>query len=606
MAAKVKRIPLRSEIDVADTWDLRPLYASDAAWQRAFRRIERRIPGFVRFRGKLGRSARTLRACLDSQMELDQQLERLGSYAFLRSSEDVGHSAGQDMLSRATWLATRFQEAVSFLPPEIRAIPRARMRALLQSPLLADYRFHLQKLLRYRSHILSPQEERILAMQGEVADSVRRIFGQLNDADLKFGEIKNDRGETVELSHASFRSLLESRRRSVRKRAFQQFYAQYKAHANTLAASLSASVLQDVYTARARNYSSALHAALFADNVPVAVYDTLIETVRDNLATVYRYLDLRRRVLRLPNLHFYDNYVPIVAPAQPVHIPYTKAVEQVIAALAPLGDAYCRSLEGGLNGRWVDRYENRGKRSGAFSAGGYIGPPYILLNYQPEVQDSVFTLAHEAGHSMHTWYSAQHQPYQYYGYSIFVAEVASTFNEQLLSHHLLRNATSKRERALLLSREIDEIRGTLVRQTMFAEYEKVIHEACERGESLTLERLLEEYRKLLVLYFGNGMVLDEELALEGLRIPHFYHAFYVYKYATGLSAAIALAQGVLAGGRKARDRYLRFLAGGGSKYPLDLLRDAGVDMTSPEPVRHAMAHFATLVDQLEELVEANG
>jgi len=387
----------------------------------------------------------------------------------------------------------------------------------------------------------------------------------------------------------------------VRKAAFDRFYQVYDGHKNALAAALGSSVLQDVYQARARNYPSAREAALFGDNVPPSVYDNLIETVRGNLDTIYHYLDIRKRVLRLKELHHYDTYNPIIDVPK-TRTSYAQAAKQVAAATEVLDTTYANTLyEGLIKGRWVDRYENKGKRSGAFSAGGFSGPPYILMNYKPEMLDSVFTLAHEAGHSMHTYYSARNQPFQYYQYTIFVAEVASTFNEQLLSKYLMDRAKDPKRRAQLICREIDEIRGTIVRQTMFAEYEKVIHEIAERGEPLTVDRLRAEYRTLLEDYFGPAFAIDDTLDLEGMRIPHFYRAFYVYKYATGLSAAIALSQGVLYGGKAERERYLDFLKSGSSKYPLDLLRDAGVDLEQPEPVDAAMARLDHLVSELDAL-----
>ncbi len=599
---KTKSIPPRHAVKQEDTWDLTPLYPSDAAWARAFKKLKRMVGGFAKFRGKLKRSAKMIRACFDFEVEFEKLAERIGSYAFLKSAEDVANSTHQAMVARYVHVATVANEAASFIAPEIQAIPKARMRRFEQSPVLEPYRFQLRKLLRYRPHILSLAEERLLAMQGEVAGSAGRIFGQLNDADLKFGFVTDEKGVNVELTQSSFRTLLESPKRAVRKQAYQQFYKEYADHANTLAAALSSSVLQDVYNARARNFGSCLEQALFADNVPASVYDSLIEAVHDNLATVYRYLELRRKALRVKDLRFYDNYVPLVRNGAWKKT-FAEAVGMVMESLEPLGAAYCQALEKGLRaGRWVDRYENRGKRSGAFSAGGYTGPPYILMNYQEDVIDSVFTLAHEAGHSMHTYLSARTQPFQYYEYAIFVAEVASTFNEQLVNALLLQKATDKKTRAYLISREIDEIRGTLIRQTMFAEFEKIAHAITEAGEPLTLERIRSEYRKLLELYFGPDFALDESLSLEGLRIPHFYHSFYVYKYATGISAAITLARRVIEGGPKARDRYLNFLKAGGSKFPLDLLRDAGVDLTRPEPVATAMDRFKTLVDELEELV----
>lgn len=597
----VKKIPLRKDVSKGDTWDLSPLFGSDKAWNRAYAELEDQIPRFDAFRGKLGTSAKVLRACYDFQVEFEKLAEVLGNYAFLKSTEDVTNSTYQGMVARYTYLATRANEVASFIAPEIQAIPKKRMEAFLKSPELKPYRFQLEKLLRFKPHILSEAEERVLAMQGEIADTAHKIFGQLNDADLKFGFVKDEHGISVELTQSSFRSLLESRKRSVRQQAFYQFYEQYEAHANTLAATMSSSVLHDVYQARVRNFPSSLEAALFSDKVPVAVYDSLIAAVHANLGTVHRYLEIRRKALKLKDIHFFDTYVPIV-PVQRQVTPYDKAVDMTCAALAPLGEEYCQALSKGLRGRWVDRYENQGKRSGAFSAGGYSGPPYILLNYKDDVIDNVFTLAHEAGHSMHTYYSARKQPFQDYQYTIFVAEVASTFNEELLNHYLVDGAKDKKTRAFLINRELDEIRGTLIRQTMFAEFEKIIHVIAESGEPLTLDRFRAEYRQLLEAYFGRKFALDDELTLECFRIPHFYSAFYVYKYATGLSAAVALSEKVLHGGSRERDQYLAFLQSGGSKYPLDLLRDAGVDMETPEPVNMAMERFGRLVDELEKLL----
>ncbi len=600
--AKAVKTPVRKEVKLEDTWDLTPLYADDAAWEKDFRKFEKMIPGLEAFKGKLGSSAKTLRECCDFEVKFNKLAERIGSYAQLKSSENVADSAYQGMLARYIHVATRAGEASSYMAPEIQAIPKKKMDAFLHSAELKPYWLMLERLLRYKPHILSENEERLLAMQGEIAGSASQIFEQLNDADMKFGMVKDERGRSIELTQGSFRSFLESPDRAVRKAAFNQFYAQYEAHANTLAAALNASVLQDVYYARARNYPSALEASLFSDKVPVAVYDSLIEAVHANLDTVYRYLEVRRKVLKIRDIHFYDNYVPIVAQKR-AHISYEQASETVRDALSPLGDAYCKTLEAGLGRqRWVDRYENQGKRSGAFSSGSYSGPPYILMNYRDDTIDSMFTLAHEAGHSMHTYCSAKAQPYQYYDYPIFLAEVASTFNELLLNKYVIERAKDKQTRAYLLCREIDEIRGTIVRQTMFAEFEKNIHAIAEAGEPLTLEAIRAEYRKLLDAYFGPRFVIDEVLSLEGLRIPHFFNAFYVYKYATGLSAAIALADKVLEGGAAERDAYLRFLQAGASKYPLDVLRDAGVDMERPEPVDAAMAHFKARVEELEALL----
>lgn len=600
--AKTQSVPGRSTMKPRDTWDLAPLYKDDAAWERAYKKLEGMIDAFGTFRGTLKTSAKHLRDCMDFEVKFNKLAERIGSYAFLKSSEDVANPTYQGMVGRYIYLATKAEEAASFLAPEIQAIPKKTMEKFLQAPALKPYRFALEKLLRYKPHILTQKEERILAMQGEVAGTADKVFGQLNDADMTFGEVTDESGQKVELTQSSFRSLLESPKRPVRRKAFQQFYAQYESHQNTLAATLSSSVLQDVYQARVRNHPSALEAALFGDRVPVSVYDNLIETVHANLDTVYHYLDVRRRALRLRDLHMYDTYVPIVQQKKTKN-PYDKACDTIVKAFEPLGADYCKTLAQGLeDGRWVDRYENKGKRSGAFSAGSYIGPPYILMNYRDDVIDSMFTLAHEAGHSMHSFYSAKTQPFQYYNYTIFVAEVASTFNEQLLNKYLLDQAKDKKTRAFLINKEIDEIRGTVVRQTMFAEYEKIIHAIAEEGNPLTIDVLRAQYQALLERYFGPDFVIDDDLSLEGLRIPHFYHAFYVYKYATGLSAAIALSERVLNGGKKERGQYLGFLKAGCSKYPLDILRSAGVDMEQPEPVEAAMARMQALVDELEELV----
>jgi oligoendopeptidase F len=600
--AKTQSIPTRAEVKTGDTWNLSKLFRSDKAWDTACEELESRVEGYGQFRGQLGKSPKHLLAALEFDAEFDKLSERLAAYAYLRASENVADGKAQSMIARYTYVATRAGEAASYIAPEIQAIPKAAMDACLKSAELKPYRFSLEKLLRYKKHILSQKEERLLAMQGEVAGTASKIFGQLNDADLKFGFITNEKGEKVELSQSSLRGLLESPKRSVRQKAFTQFYAEYEDHANTLAAALSSSVLQDVYVARARNYPSAREAALYSDNVPVSVYDSLVGSVRANLDSLYKYYDVRRRALGLKELRAYDTAVPIVK-VKKTDIPYDKAVEHICESLAPLGAGYVRTLRRGLTSdRWVDRYENKGKRSGAFSYGAFGAPPYILMNYKADVLDSMFTLAHEAGHSMHSWYSQENQPYQYAHYTIFVAEVASTFNEQLLHRRLVSQAKGKAERAYLINKAIDEIRGTIIRQTMFAEMETNLHALAEAGEPLTLDTIRAVYKELLDAYFGPGVVLDDVLTLEGLRIPHFYSAFYVYKYATGLSAAIALSRMVMEGGKTERDRYLSFLSSGGSKFPLDLLRDAGVDLEQPDTVNAAMTTFRELVDELDALV----
>jgi oligoendopeptidase F len=599
--AKTKSLPKRSQVKAADTWDLSSLFDSDEAWEAGYKKYEKQIAGYEKFRGKLGDDAKTLAACLKFDDDLDRLGDNIGNYAYLKMAQDTADGAYQRLYGRVQNVMSKANQAASFVRPEILAIPAATMKKFLASKELAPFKLVLERILRYQPHTLSPGEENLLAMQSEMADASNRVFRQLNNADLKFGFVKNEKGENVELSHSSFSALLHSSSRKVRQNAFHQYYSQFKAHENTLAATLSSSIQRDVYYAKARNYESALDSALFPDVVPKSVYENLTASIRKNLPAVHKYYDLRRRKMKLKEIHQYDTYVPILSDLD-VRYTWTQAVEVIDGALAPLGNEYRKALKEGLLGRWCDRYENQGKQSGAFSSGSYDSIPYILMNYQPDVLDHVFTLAHEAGHSMHSYYSARNQPHVYYGYTIFVAEVASTFNEQLLSRHLMSLAKDDRRRAYLINREIDAIRGTIIRQTMFAEFEKITHEQVEQGEVLTTDKFKEIYRGLLEAYFGPDFALDDELSLECFRIPHFYRAFYVYKYATGLSAAIALSERVVNGGKKELDDYLTFLKGGCSKDPLDLLRGAGVDMEQPAAVDTALQYFGKLVDELDELL----
>jgi len=596
-----KKLPRRDQVKTADTWDLATLFANDEAWETAFKKYEKKIPGYEKFQGHLADDAKTIAACFKFDLEQSRQAERLGSYAFLKSAEDTANSTYQRMQGRFRAVASRADQASSYIRPELLAIPAAKMKKFLDAPELKPYRLLLERIVRYRPHTLSPGEEKLLAMQGVMSSSADQIFRQLNNADLKFGTVRNEKGDDVELSHASFITLLHSPDRKVREKTFHQYYEQFRAHENTLAATLNGSVQRDVYYARARGYTGSLDSALFPDNVPRAVYDSLIQSVHDHLPALYRYYDLRRRSMKLKDIHQYDVYLPILSELEMKHS-WSQAVRVVMKSLEPLGSEYCETLEKGLNGRWCDRYENQGKQSGAFSAGCFDGDPYILMNYQPDVLDHVFTLTHEAGHSMHSHYSAHSQPYQYYDYTIFVAEVASTFNEQLLSNYLMSQAKDDRQRAYLINRELDAIRSTIIRQTMFAEFELLTHELAERDEPLTVEQFRKIYRGLLDRYFGPKFTIDKELELECFRIPHFYRSFYVYKYATGLSAAIALADRVTRGGKSELNDYLNFLKGGCSKDPLDLLRDAGVDMEKPGPVNTALERFGSLVDELEQLL----
>lgn len=597
----MKSLPKRSDVITGDTWNLESLFATDADWDEALLVWEKRIPLFRDYVGTLGESPEQLAKCLAFDLEVDREADRLGTYAHLRMSEDTAATPAQRMTGRFQHAATRAGEFASFLQPEIMAIDASVLEEWLETPELQPYRLMLERVVRNRPHVLSEPEERLLAMQGTFAGTAGKVFRQLTDADMKFGTMTDGKGNELELSNATFTTLLHDPVHEIRKNAFHQYYDQYKAHANTLAATLAGSNERDAYAAKVRRHPSAVESALFADNVPIAVYDQLVSAVREHLPIVHRYYELRRRLLGLDEIHHYDCYVPLVPELDQKHT-WDEAVEEILTSLHPLGDAYCSKLEVGLRGRWCDRYPNIGKQSGAFSSGTYDSDPYILMNYQEDVIEHVFTLAHEAGHSMHTRLSAEAQPFQHAGYTIFVAEVASTFNEQLLTRHLLSKASSPKQRAAIISREIDAIRGTIIRQTMFAEFERMSHASVESGEPLTLEKIRSLYRELLNEYFGSGFAVDEELELESLRIPHFYRAFYVYKYATGLSASITLAKKVAEGGPEELAAYLNFLRGGCSKWPLDLLRDAGVDLETPEPVSLALVRFGELVDELESLL----
>jgi len=592
--------PLRTEIPESDKWDLTPLYTSDEGWEEDFSKLQKNYEGVTSFRGKLGESAAGLAKCLEFEKGIDLLVEQLNQYAALSVSGDSSNPDALAREARLDSLLVRVGEAFSFISPEIQEIPDGEFETFLADPALADWTIPLLKLRRRKLHTLTAAEERLLALGSSAVRGHSETFSQLTNVDMLFGTLKDSEGNERELTQSSFSSFLQQRDPGVRKAAFHQFYKEFSEHRFTLASSLANSVRADVFYARARNYPSAREAALFVDDVPTTIYDNLISTVRCNLDALFRYFELRRRVLKLEEIHHYDTYVTMVENVK-TNVSWDEAVERVMASLTPLGSEYMETLAHGLRGgRWCDRYENKGKRSGAFSYGTYSSPPYIMMNYKADVFSDVYTLAHEAGHSMHTWYARGAQLYQNYGYPIFLAEVASTFNEVLLTEHLLKTTDDRSMKAFILNRQIDDIRGTLYRQTMFAEFEREAHAAEEAGEALTLESFKAIYRKLLTDYFGPRFAIDGELELECLRIPHFYNAFYVYKYATGLSAAVALATQVLDTGDATR--YLGFLRSGGSRFPVETLRDAGVDMSTPAPVQATLDLFSRRVGELEALI----
>ena len=596
-------VQTRADIAESDKWDLRRLFVDVSKWQEDFAWVQQTYSRLRDWKGRVGETAKSLADCLEFEKALELKIERLYHFASLQLAEDSANNEYLARIGQVQNLLTKVGEAAAFLVPEIQAIDDQKFAKFMVDPALADWRIKLHKIRRMKRHVLSEPEERILALGSVALDGYDDTFSQLTDVDMKFGVLTDETGREKPLTQSSFSSFLVKRDHELRKSAFYQFYDEFQDHQYTLATSLAYSVKADVFRARARNYSSALESALFPDDVPVEVYDGLIASVRANLKPLFRYFDLRRRVLGLSELHHYDTYVPLVAGIE-THISFDEAVEQVIAALQPLGKEYVDVLAEGLRGRWCDRYETKGKRSGAFSSGSYGAPPYILMNYKEDVFADVYTLAHEAGHSMHTWFSQKSQSFQDYDYPIFLAEVASTFNEELLTHHLLEQTSDPKMRAYIINRQVDDIRGTVFRQTMFAEFERIIHAIEENGDALTLEVFKSEYHKLLEAYFGQNFVLGPQLDLECLRIPHFYNSFYVYKYATGISAAVALAERVLSGKPGSVDAYLDFLRSGGSKFPLETLKAAGVDMGTSAPVESTLKLFERRLDELEGLLLA--
>ena len=595
-------IPERNEINKEDTWDLSKLFINDTEWEKSLSLYAKEAEKIPSFMGTLGNSPENLAAWLNFTRDLGILEERLGYYAMLRQTEDEGDNNARVMTGKLTMTSAKVHASSAWAAPELMAIPDETMEKFISLPLLDEYSIYLKKLLRQKPYILSDKEERIIALHSEGEGVPRDAFTVLTNVDIDFGVIESPEGKR-RLSQSSWSVLMENPNREFRSHVYKTFYSHFNAHKNTLASLYAGQVKQNAIHARTRAYPSARAMALYVDDVDLKVYDNLIETVGNNLAHLHRYYKLRKKVLKTSDLRHYDVYVPL-AKGVNKKTPWNEAVELITEALSPLGKEYQETLRAGLLGRWADRYENKGKRSGAFSAGSFTGDPYILMNYKEDYIRDIFTLAHQGGHSMHSWYSARNNPFMNYDYTIFEAEVSSTFNEELLSRYMQKNAASQdRELKLyLVNKRTDEILATLYRQTMFAEFERRTHELEEGGEPLTVNVLRSEYRKLLEKYFGSEMVLEEESDLECLRIPHFYRAFYVYKYSTGISAALALASRVLSGGEKERTDYFNFLKSGGSCFPIDSLKRAGVDMSTPAPVKAACDTFGSLVDELEALL----
>jgi oligoendopeptidase F len=563
-------------------------------------RLQAKIGEAPSFKGKLVAGKDSLIEALEWWKDTGILAEALYNWAFLNYAADASDNGNVERYSRISQSLAQLGEAMAYFDPELLSIEEPVMQAYLADPDFADCKVYLSKSRRFKQYVLSEREERLLALEHEVGSTMRTTFSDLTNVDFDFGEIETKDGPKP-LTQSTFGSFLMQEDRDLRKRTYKQFYKTYDDHKQTIARLYEGQVKQDMFRCKARGYESCKQMALFPDRVPLSVYDNLVSCVHESFPALHRYYALRAKLLGLDKLAHYDVYVPLVSGVQK-KTPYEEAVEVVCNALSPLGDEYVQTLYKGLTTeRWVDRYENKGKRSGAFSSGCYTGKPYILLNYKEDVLRDLFTIAHEGGHSMHSYFSAANNPYFHYDYTIFEAEVASTFNEQLVAKYLLETAKDTKTKAFILSKQIDDVVATLYRQTMFAEYEDRTHRLAEEGVPLTVETLRSEYRKLLEQYFGPDVAFEPESDLEGLRIPHFYSSFYVYKYATGISAAIALSNKVLYGGAGDRDEYLAFLKSGGSTFPIDSLRKAGVDMEKPEPVRAALQHFSSLLDQFEKL-----
>ena len=599
-----KTIPARKDVPAKDKWNLSSIYKSDDEWEAALKSLPELTKKAAAYKGRLGESAQTLLAALKELEKVNLTMETVYHYASLQHEADEDDTAATDRDGRAMMAYTQMQAELSFVDPEIQEIDEEKLRSWISTPEYADYRIYIEKLLHFKQYILSEKEERILSLAMQPAQTAETAFRVLTNVDMNktFGTVTED-GEEKQLTETTRGVFMHSQDRKVREEAYKKFYAKYEEHQNTIAALYAGSVNQDVFSMRARGYKSSLEMALYGNKVPTEVYHNLIDCVHKNLPALHEYYKLRREVLGLAKgeLRHYDVYVPLVKSVKAT-TKYEEAVEICRAALAPLGKEYTDRLCNGLLNGWADRYENIGKRSGAFSSGCYIGDPYILLNYNEDNIRDVFTMAHEGGHSMHSWYAVHNNPFMCYDYTIFEAEVASTFNEELVFEYLYKNAKDDEMKKYLLSMRADDILATLYRQTMFAEFELKAHELVEAGTPLTAELLRKIYRELLELYFGPEMTFEVNSDMEGLRIPHFYSAFYVYKYATGISASLALAKRVTNGGEEEREDYFNFLKSGGSRYPIEALKVAGVDMAQTEPVQAACDEFKKIVAELENLL----
>ncbi len=593
----------RSDIPADYTWDLESIFSTHDDWEQSFQSLARRVPELEALQGTLSQSGQALLHVLQVRDKVYEQMETLFVYASMRRDEDTTSSKYQGMYDRAMQSYVRISTAFSFLEPEILALPQSTLDSFVDETAgLREYKHELDDISRKRPHVRSAEVEAVLAAAGEISEGPDAIFSMIDNADLRLPLIKDAAGEEVQLTKGNYLTYIRNADRRVRKEAFDGMHSAFLKQRNTIAATLSTKIKADIFHTRQRGYASCRELALSHYTIPVSVYDNLINTVGEHIPVLNRYMELRKRILGLDDLHMYDLYVPIVSDTED-EITYQRACDTVVRGLAPLGENYVNILKTAFQQRWIDVYETPGKRGGAYSGGGYATHPFILLNYQNK-RDSMYTLAHELGHSMHSFFSRSHQPFHYGDYSIFVAEVASTLNENLLTDYLLRTNSDPAVRLAILNQTLEDIRGTLFRQTMFAEFEQRVHSSAEEGAPLTADSLSEMYYELNQKYYGGVALVDELIGIEWARIPHFYSSFYVYQYATGISASIALSQQILREGQPAVDRYLKFLSSGSSDYSIELLKKAGVDMASPEPVRRACQQFELYLKQMEDLLGA--
>ncbi|QHT60153.1 oligoendopeptidase F [Paenibacillus lycopersici] len=602
---EARRVPMNHVLKRSETapeyhWKLEDLFADQSAWDKEYAQAKEQMKGVAAFQGKLADPAQ-LKACFQLEDDLSLKVERLYVYANMKHHEDTAEPSFQALSEKSKKLSVETGEALSFVTPEVLALSDEALNAMIENPDLAKYRQTLEEMRRQKAHVLSKSEEALLAQVGNISQAPNTIYSMLNNADLKFPKVKDDNGEEVELTQGRYIQFLESKNRDVRAGAFKAMYDTYGKLKNTIAATLSANVTKNIFYSRARKYPSTLEMSLYGDNIPKEVYTNLIGTIHKHLPLMYRYMELRKKLLKVDELHMYDLFAPLVDEFK-MDITYEQAKETVKESLQPLGKDYLNVLQQGFDDKWIDVYENEGKRTGAYSWGAYGTHPYVLLNHKDNL-NSMFTLTHEMGHALHSYYSDSNQDYRDAQYTIFLAEVASTLNEALLMDYMLKKSTDPKEKMYLLTYYADQFRTTVFRQTMFAEFEMLIHQRAEEGDSLTPQDLSKIYYDLNKLYYGDGMVIDKDIEMEWARIPHFYTSFYVFKYATGFSAATSFSKQILEEGAPAVDRYLGFLKSGGSDYSINILKKAGVDMSSPQPIEEAMSVFESLIEQMEQLTK---